>query len=671
VSPLVLHRLFITGMAVAALLAFMAGAGSEVRSAWVALPFLVWAGLRRPAEPVPRRLEFAFRGIALVLAGRAAWAATRGPGDAVLPMIDLLLFLLCGEAWRKRESTSDARLYSLSLTLLVAAAAYRPGPGFAFSLLAFVVLATVALTVGHIQRQAIHHGVPLPRLRTPFLAQLAGLSGVVLLGGLLVFIAFPRHARGWAGRSPAPARVVVGFSDEVGLGAHGARIEADPTVVLRVEFPDGPPTTSTRLYWRGRSYDRFDGRRWSRSDLPPAPQRVVGGPPDQHVVQRIRALPLNVPVVFGLSQPLQARSRSRITIYRDSHGDLGYLGRGATPSYEIVSQPAEPPADSLRRLPAALPPAGAYYLQLPRIPVRLRALADSIAGDADNPYDKASAIEGWLRSEFRYTLDLPATAAEATLEHFLLVRRAGHCEYFSTAMTVLLRAIGIPARNVNGFLGGDWNTFGDYLAVTQNQAHSWVEMWLPGAGWITFDPTPPGEAAGAGAPPPRFPALYRVLDGLRFRWSVWVLDYGIEDQFALLDRAIGVWTPASPASPPPLNGRRLVLLLLATLAAASAVGFLTQRRRIGRAGSAEQAAYHRLRAAYVRAGYGADPAAGPLAFADALAAARAPGLVAAREAIDLYLAARYGPPALTPPPRAVHRAVTRALRTLREDRAGR
>src|SRR5690606_29937901 len=176
-------------------------------------------------------------------------------------------------------------------------------------------------------------------------------------------------------------------------------------------------------------------------------------------------------------------------------------------------------------------PADRFYLQIPRLDPRIVELADSLTEGLDNRYDRAVAIERYLRT-FGYTRDLPATRAETTLEHFLFERREGHCEYFSTAMVVLLRAVGIHARNVNGFMGGQWSQFGDYLVVTQNEAHSWVEVWFPGYGWVTFDPTPPGGPGTEAATSWMWPGRI-FFDGLQHRWNKWVLDYDMDSQLGI------------------------------------------------------------------------------------------------------------------------------------------
>ena len=103
-----------------------------------------------------------------------------------------------------------------------------------------------------------------------------------------------------------------------------------------------------------------------------------------------------------------------------------------------------------------------------------------MAAKARTPYDKAIAIENFLRSRFTYTLELSGKPGDDPLAHFLFETHAGHCEYFASAMTIMLRTLGIPAREVNGFLPGEFNDLaGDYI-VRASDAHSWVEAYFPG-----------------------------------------------------------------------------------------------------------------------------------------------------------------------------------------------
>src|SRR2546423_5090616 len=133
------------------------------------------------------------------------------------------------------------------------------------------------------------------------------------------------------------------------------------------------------------------------------------------------------------------------------------------------------------------------YLQLPPgLDPRIQEFAREITRKATTPFDKAVAIENHLRSRFAYTLNLTGKPGGDPLAHFLFQTRAGHCEYFASAMIIMLRTLGIPSREVNGFLRGEYNDLaGDYI-VRASDAHSWVEVYFPGTGWVAFDPTPAG-----------------------------------------------------------------------------------------------------------------------------------------------------------------------------------
>ena len=130
-------------------------------------------------------------------------------------------------------------------------------------------------------------------------------------------------------------------------------------------------------------------------------------------------------------------------------------------------------------------------------------------------------MEGYLRSHFGYTLDLSGPPQNDPLAYFLFQKRAGHCEYFAAAMTIMLRTQGIPARYINGFQTGEYNDVAGDLVVRASDAHSWVEAYFPGFGWLTFDPTPPSNEN----PPGFFAQLFHYWDWFELQWSEWVINY--------------------------------------------------------------------------------------------------------------------------------------------------
>lgn len=670
-----LHRRTAAGAALCALIAFISGAGFDAPFALPAAVLLLLAIVWQPSPRARRMLEPVLRIGAILLLVRAAWYAIIGGVDVVAPMVDLLFLLLAAEALRG-DAPATARLYALSFALLVAASAYRPSILFGAAFLGFVVLLTIALVTGHVARQAQRHGQATRIAVVPgrFVFVTAALSGVVLLTSAAVFITFPRVTRGWVAREDTPARNIVGFSDVVSIGEHGARIEGNPEVVLRVEFPESQPASFSGLHWRGRSYDRFDGVRWHRTEAGPYGLPLMRGlPADERVHQLVyaRALPSNP--IFGLHPIVDVQPRSRIWPVREVTGDIRYLGRAA-PVYLVVSGASRPTPDALRAESTRVPRRMMQYLQLPDLPDRVGSLADSLTRGATSNYDRAIRIQHYLRTEFGYTRELPASARETSIDYFLFERRAGHCEYFSTAMVLLLRAAGVPARNVNGFLGGDWNEFGNYLAVSQNNAHSWVEVWFPEAGWVEFDPTPAG--AGGSVASSADTRWFAWLDGLEHRWNKWVLDYALEDQIELLDRVREPFTADDGgADTPSVQGvpwQRVLIWSAGAAIVLMALWLVLQQWR--RPGDEEPVrSYRRLRRDYAGAGFDPESTA-PRAFVAALHLADAPGTSDAAAAVDLYLRGRFSAQPLGQQEheqlRARVRAAREALRAARNAAAG-
>jgi len=641
---LVHHRLAVI-MALAGLLAYAGGAGMEFTNGAVAAALLVISLFWRPAPQAVVRMERLWLPLALLLVGRALYHGIVLRDDLVLPVVDLLLLLLVAEAFRPSENQNDGRLYALTFALLLAATAYRPGLLYAVGFGLYVLLAVPTFMVGHLKREAARYAVRPPALGRAFVLRGMLASGGILLSAVAVFALFPRASRAWTGRDAGPVASVAGFRDQVALGAHGSTIQSNPAVVLRVEFPDGTPPAGG-LYWRGRSYDRFDGQVWSRtSGMPPsAPPTswVESAWSGEPVSQLIYAAPLDVRVLFALHPLIRIRPESPIQAVFDNAGDYYYWGtRG--PVYRALSGRTPPDAERLRRGEGAFHPADDRYLQLPQFSdPRIGVLADSVVGDADNAYDRASRLVTWFHQNFEYTLELPATPQDATLERFLFARRAGHCEYFSTALAIMLRTVGIHAREVNGFLGGTWNEFGSYLAVSQNEAHSWVEVWIPGYGWTLFDPTPPGISSSPTRTAWNWPGRF-LLDGLRHRWNKWVLDYDAGVQLSLLDgmRADPDEVAGSPSGATGGSFSTALLWLVGVGGAWSLwiLGRGLQRRRTTH--RPESLLFERIRAEYARAGVGGATTLAPAALARAVRRAALPGAEETAEFVALYLRARF------------------------------
>jgi transglutaminase-like putative cysteine protease len=249
-------------------------------------------------------------------------------------------------------------------------------------------------------------------------------------------------------------------------------------------------------------------------------QLVTGGPPDSNT----RRSYLFVDKTGSISNPFH------------NFSDLRYEAISAIPQVPptVLRTASTDYDDGIRDL----------YLQLPHLDPRIAALAKTITDNAKaaTPYDQAHAIEMYLHAHYAYTLDLtsPPEGTEP-LSYFLFDKRGGHCEYFAAAMTVMLRSLGVPARYVNGFLAGDYNDLGGDYIVRSRDAHSWVEVYFPQYGWVTFDPTPSNEPAAEGF----LTQLGYYWDWYQLQWSEWVINYDFLHQYSLaqgVQRVSQTWT---------------------------------------------------------------------------------------------------------------------------------
>jgi hypothetical protein len=203
--------------------------------------------------------------------------------------------------------------------------------------------------------------------------------------------------------------------------------------------------------------------------------------------------------------------------------------------YTAISDINEPRMDVLREDQQPYPISYYRYLQLPEdLDPRLDALANSIIlrANASNRYDIAKAIESHLQKEYAYSLEMKAGGADP-LADFLFNVKSGHCEYYSTAMAVLLRSRGIAARVVNGFLPGEYNEAAGAYTVRQSDAHSWVEVYFPETrSWVTFDPTPSAgrvEPVRSGITA----QLQKYAEALELIWFQYVVGYDKQEQRSL------------------------------------------------------------------------------------------------------------------------------------------
>jgi transglutaminase-like putative cysteine protease len=362
---------------------------------------------------------------------------------------------------------------------------------------------------------------------------------------------------------------MAGFSDGVRLGGHGV-IKRDPTVVMRVEMaPQWGDRDAVAVHWRGVAFDSYRHGVWSRSaKAPPTISTTTFSglgrkqrrtlrydklTPDvrEMAARRARAVeqniyldPLDTDVLFGASMPVvfETDRPPPGTVARVERNDEVRLRRNGTIHYQVWSELVPPEPAALRAITERDLAGTSYelYLKLPEeITAETYELAQRITEGKTTRYDKAVALRNWLTSNLEYTLEQEDPGEEEPVHFFLFTRKKGHCEYFASAFAVMARAVGIPTRNVNGFLGGEWNEYDQYVAVRAGDAHSWAEVYFDELGWVTFDATPPGQVDQLGrGSSGALARMQRFLDTLRFQWDKWVIEYDLGQQLTVF-RGVG------------------------------------------------------------------------------------------------------------------------------------
>jgi transglutaminase-like putative cysteine protease len=264
-------------------------------------------------------------------------------------------------------------------------------------------------------------------------------------------------------------------------------IELSPDVRFSVESDAG-------AYWRAGAYDLYTGDGWVRTGSNTDYERRLRGPPGRSIQLRQRVeIESRLAVLPAAWRPVRVSGAdsgdAQVT-------DLAGLQPGspftAGDSYTVVSERPVTSEPVLRRIGRNYPErVEERYTKLPdstpdRIADRTQAIADR--ADADTPYEVAEAVEGWLEANKGYSLDVERPESDVA-DTFLFEMNEGYCTYFATSMTTMLRSQGIPARFVVGYTRGERGDDGDWV-VRGLDSHAWVEVYVPDAGWIRFDPTP-------------------------------------------------------------------------------------------------------------------------------------------------------------------------------------
>jgi transglutaminase-like putative cysteine protease len=519
---------------------------------------------------------FVFFPVDLWIISRILAKDAQNPGlySALLATIHLMLFAIIVRLYSASTTRDYMFLTMMAFASMLASAILTVDTIFLVFFFLFLALAVSTFVGLEMWRSAQGTVTPPVESGSNAARHLHNALGVTSAGialgslaiGALIFLLLPRFSRGYLSGFNLQPTLISGFTDDVELGEIG-EIKKSTEVVMRITV-DGGIVAAQGVHWRGIALTEFDGKRWFNKPHEPTTLTPTGegwfhvnasetdpqrpGVPIHYTVllEPIASTALffanNVESLRGRFNADAANgpfSQRRAYLLRDRTGSIfNPYHNYSRMEYEARSVLPKPPVAALRLAGSDYPDSvRETYLQLPGLDPRIPELAQQITAHVNSPYEKANAIEGYLRSHYGYTLDLSGPPQPDPLAYFLFQRRAGHCEYFAAAMTVMLRSVGIPARYINGFLTGEYNSVGGDLIVRASDAHSWVEAYFPSYGWLTFDPTPPSDEK----PPGFFASLGRYWDWFELQWSEWVINYDFVHQFTLaqnLHRVSLDWT---------------------------------------------------------------------------------------------------------------------------------
>jgi len=249
------------------------------------------------------------------------------------------------------------------------------------------------------------------------------------------------------------------------------------------------------LYWRSYTYDIYTGIGWRVSETEPKfydAERSIQANQTQGqamIQQDVHPIEDLGGTVYAAGEPITIDLQSEAA-WR-SFDDLFGLQIDQSDSYRATSLIPLVDERTLRAAGQRYPDwVRERYLTLPStVPDRVRALAIELTASEPTPYDRAKAIERYLRN-FPYTLDVPHPPSNRDVaDYFLFDLKEGYCDYYATTMVVLTRAAGVPARLAMGYANGTYNLNSKRFVVTEADAHSWVEVYFPNVGWVPFEPT--------------------------------------------------------------------------------------------------------------------------------------------------------------------------------------
>ena len=495
----------------------------------------------------------------------------RRGGIEVAVLSHLILFLSAVKLFQRKHDRDWFFLYLISFFTVLLAAGLTASPMFLGVLVLYLLCALSTIVAFEIQKarkkvtatqtrllvppdSSLFQKLPMRLWRRRYLETRrlplvsVGLLLLIVILALPFFLIAPRTASSALRRGGDGVSGFVGFSDSVTLGQIG-QLKNNDEIFMRVRIDEFGSVPPARLRWRGVALDSFAGKAWKKSAVAEglAKKESESGLFQIGTTASLAHLttqtffmePVDTPILFGA--PRVVAVRANLPFVRvDSEGAVQTRPHDQERLvYRVYSDTTEPSVTALRNDRLQYLVESARYLELPaNLDPRIRTLTRDVIqqSEARTWYDAARAVESHLRDKYGYSLEMKAGGADP-LADFLFNVKQGHCEYFATAMAVMLRTQGVATRLVNGFLPGEYNEASGAFTVRQSDAHSWVEVYFPETkSWVTFDPTP---SAGRAATTRTGIAgmLSKYSEALELMWFQYVVGYDKQEQRSLVTSA--------------------------------------------------------------------------------------------------------------------------------------
>lgn len=462
----------------------------------------------------------------------------------VASIASLTLILVVLKLFDLNKPRDHLFLYILVFFQLLASAVSTISPLFLLMLAAFIITSIWAMIVFTVQKDYALAGgdsehLPKETFTFSFFSATIVMTVSTFIMTMMIFFLLPRVDLGLFEKKTANTMNVTGFSEGMDLGAIG-KLKRNSAIVMRIGIGDSAEAPWYTLYLRGSTLTDYDGERWSKersaskllrqtaSKVFLSPIRFDGKLREYNIA--LEALDTEVVFTIAPWNVIELPKRFH-SLWLDKYYSL----RLPAKPFSKINYTLTVPDSFIDYIPERYDDIATEYAAMESsLEIDhhagdiedIRLLAREVTGGTIGSEQSARAIERYLKDNYTYTLNPERDTDNTPLDDFLFYAKEGYCQHYATAMAVMLRTIDIPSRIVTGFLGGEWNDFGKYYIVRQQDAHSWVEAYIEGKGWMRFDPTPAVSFDGAGGTSKI--ALY--LDSLRWRWTSSVVNFNFSDQ---------------------------------------------------------------------------------------------------------------------------------------------